>query len=155
MNKRLSIQEETENAPASITIGKDEEFEEALAEAVGEGLEYISEAVAPILRIYLSDAMSIDVTVLKSRLNDNDAKALQQGLEKMLGFGARIFEKKMLVNLQSKLGLRYQVERNFVFSEEVKKARRLFENSRSVQYGKSIANDSDDEQGNTNSTTEK
>jgi len=155
LNKRLSIQEETENAPASITIGKDEEFEEALAEAVGEGLEYISEAVAPILRIYLSDAMSIDVSMLKSRLNDNDAKALQQGLEKMLGFGARIFEKKMLVNLQSKLGLRYQVERNFVFSEEVKKARRLFENSRSVQYGKSIANDSDDEQGNTNSTTEK
>ena len=152
MNKRLSIQEETENAPASITIGKDEEFEEALAEAVGAGLEYISEAVAPILRIYLSDAMSIDVSMLKSRLNDNDAEALQNGLENMLGFGARIFEKKMLLSLQSKLGLRYQFERNFVFSEEVKKARNFFEN-KSCNW-KVITDEPDDKQGNASSTRE-
>jgi len=123
----LPEEEETETRKVCITIGKEAIFEQAFAEAVGEGLEYISESVAPVLRIYLSDAMSVDIGLIKSRLNTDDADALEKGLEKILGFGARIFEKKMLLSLQAKLGLQCEIERNFGFSKEVKKIRNLYE----------------------------
>jgi len=127
MKKQFVDPEEAESKTVCITIGKENIFEEAFAESVGQGLEYISEAVAPILRIYLSDAMSVDIGLIKSKLGAEDAEALEEGLEKILGFGARVFEKKMLTSLQSKLGLQYEIDRNFGFAKEVKRARTLYE----------------------------
>lgn len=112
------------------------EFEVAFARSVSEGLELISDAVAPILRIFLSDAMSFDSVRTKSRMGTEDAKPLQEGLEKILGFGAKVFEKKILTNLQSKLGLNYELDRNFEFSKEVERARKLYIEKLSAFQGK-------------------
>ena len=127
-----------------IDMGTSNEFEAAFARSVSEGLEAISEAVAPILRIFLSNAMTVDCVMTKSRMGPEDAKPLEEGLEKILGFGAKVFEKKMLTNLQARLGLCYDIDRNFEFSKEVEKARNLYLEKFSNQIKKATEDSSND-----------
>ncbi len=114
-------------------------FDKIFAEAVYEGLSFIGSLVAPVVLLYLEnsglmkskldplqDAMVSDSGLMKSKLNMQDAIALEEGLERIFGFGAKVFEKKILDILYAKLQLDKEIEQNFVFAAEVKKASELY-----------------------------
>lgn len=129
MNKKTRLVQPTEE---SVCIPLDEtdatsEFERAFAKAVCKGLETISDTVAPVLRIYLDDAMAIEVGLIKSRMNVENARVLERGLERVFGFGARVFEKKILENLYANLALEIGIPRNFSFSKSVEHAKKHYE----------------------------
>ena len=109
------------------TFGTANEFDEVFATAVYETLSWTSSFVAPVLHIYLHDAMTFEFGQRKSRLGIQDAKNLEKGLEKIFGFGAKIVEYRILGTLYSRLGLKEEIEQGFKFSGEVEKARKLFE----------------------------
>jgi len=111
----------------SLEATETSEFERALAQAVCKGLEAISDTVAPVLRIYLDDAMAIEIGLIKSRISVKNAKLLERGLEKVFGFGARVFEKKILENLHANLALEIEIPPNFNFSKSVELAKELYE----------------------------
>jgi len=130
MNKRTRLVQSSDGA---VCVSLDEpdvttsEFEQAFSKAICKGLETISDTVAPVLRIYLDDAMAIEVGLIKSRMNVKNAKLLEKGLEKVFGFGARVFEKKILENLHANLALETDIPRNFSFSKSVEQAKKQFE----------------------------
>jgi len=114
-------------------------FDKIFAEAVYEGLSLIDRLVAPMVLLYLEnsglmkskldplqDAMVHDSGLMKSKLNMQDAIALEKGLENIFGFGAKVFEKKILDILYAKLQLNKEIEQNFEFATEVKKASELY-----------------------------
>lgn len=102
------------------------EFDEVLAEAVYEGLSWISNLVAPALQAYLQDATTIEVGLRKPKLNTQDAKVLQKSLERIFGFGAKVIEYRILEILYAKLRMGKEIEQNFNFSSEVEKAKQLY-----------------------------
>lgn len=114
-------------------------FDEIFAEAVYEGLSVIGTLVAPVVLMYLEndgliksklnplqDAMVIERGLMKSKLSIQDAIALEKGLEKIFGFGAKVFEKKILDILYAKLQLTKEIEQSFEFANEVKEASELY-----------------------------
>lgn len=114
-------------------------FDEIFAEAVYEGLSVIGGLVAPVVLMHLEnsglmksklspleDFRVLDSGLMKSKLNMQDAIALEKGLEKIFGFGAKVFEKKILDILYAKLQLNKEIEQNFEFANEVKKASELY-----------------------------
>jgi len=117
----------TPTEPAYITLNHETDFEEALSQAINEGLACISSTVAPVLRAYLEDAVSWESGFLKSRSTIKDVGILEKGLERMFGFGAKVFEKKILDALYVKLSLDPTTRQNLSFLEAVKKAREIFE----------------------------
>jgi hypothetical protein len=113
--------------PAYITLDHETDFEEALSQAINEGLACISTTVAPVLRAHLDDAVTWEIGLVKSRSTIKDAGALEKGLEKMFGFGAKVFEKKILDALYVRLSLDPTNRQNLSFLEAVKKAKEIFE----------------------------
>lgn len=113
--------------PAYVTLNDKVEFENALSQAINEGLASISTIVAPVLRAYLDDAVIYEIGLMKSRSTIKDVKALEKGLEKMFGFGAKVFEKKILEALYTKLSLNPEIRHTLSFSEAVKKAKKIFD----------------------------
>jgi hypothetical protein len=111
----------------SLTSTMTKEFDEIFAEAVYETLSWTSCFVAPVLHVYLHDAMASEIGLRKSKLSIQDARDLENGLEKIFGFGAKIVEYRILGTLYTKLRLKEQLEQNFKFSSEVEKARKLYE----------------------------
>jgi hypothetical protein len=122
-NKSNEIFEE----PVYVTLDCESEFEKALSQAIGEGLTCISTIVAPVLRAYLDDAVSCEIGRMKSRSTVKDIRALEKGLEKMFGFSAKVFEKKILEALYAKLSLNMEPQQNISFLESVKKAKAMFD----------------------------
>jgi hypothetical protein len=104
---------------------KAENFEENLAEAVYEGLSWVSNVVAPALETYLQDALTIETGLRKAKLNIQDCENLAKALEKAFGFGAKVVEHKIIKILHSKLGVNKAIEADFKFSDEVRMARDL------------------------------
>jgi len=104
-----------------------DKFDEIFAEAVYEGLSWISCVVAPVLHIYMEGAMTFEIGLRKSKLSIQDAKTLEKSLEKIFGFGARVIEYRILKILYAKLKLKKEFEQNFKFSNEVEKAKELYE----------------------------
>jgi hypothetical protein len=120
----------TVSAPADEgrTLRKDE-FDGIFAESVYEGLRWTSGLVANILRSFLQDAMTYETGWGKSKRSIKDAATLEKGLERIFGFGAKVFEKKILEILYEKLQLNehsQQLGHDFKFSKEVKRAKKLF-----------------------------
>jgi hypothetical protein len=103
------------------------DFEEALSQAINEGLACISTTVAPVLRAHLDDAVTWEIGFVKSRSTIKDVGTLEKGLEKMFGFGAKVFEKKILDALYTRLSLDPQTRQNLSFLDAVKKAKEIFE----------------------------
>jgi len=114
-------------------------FDEIFAEAVYEGLSVISSLVAPVVLMYLEnsglmkaklspleDAMVLEKGLMKSKLNMQDAIALEKGLGRIFGFGAKVFEKKILDVLYAKIQLNKEIGQSFKFANEVKKASELY-----------------------------
>ena len=126
-------------AVVSTDCGKDEvaptwksEFNEIFAESVYEGLQWTSGLVANILRSFLQDAITYETGWGKSKRNIEDAETLEKGLERIFGFGAKVFEKKILDILYTKLQLDTHTKNfghDFKFSKEVKKAKKLFKSN--------------------------
>ncbi len=100
-------------------------FEENLAEAVYEGLSWVSNVVAPALETYLQDALTIETGLRKAKLNIQDCENFEKALEKAFGFGAKVVEHKIIKILHSKLGVNKAIEADFKFSDEVRMARDL------------------------------
>lgn len=108
-------------------LKEEEKFEKSFAEAVYDGLSWISSLVAPVLRIYLKDAMTLEIGLRHHKLTVKDAKNLEKGLEKAFGFGAKVFEKRILESLYVKLGLDEEIREDFRFSKEIMRAKKLYE----------------------------
>jgi len=106
---------------------KTEEFEETLAEAVYEGLSWVSNIVAPTLDLCIQGSTTVEIGLRRTRLNMDDCEYFEKGLEKVFGFGAKLIEHKILGILQSKLGVTREIEQSFKFSDEVKMTKKLYE----------------------------
>lgn len=119
-----------------------EEFEEKLAEAVYEGLEWVSGVVTSIIDMYIQTASgssrvtNIEMGLRRSRLSMHDCENLEKGLEKAFGFGAKVVEYKILRILHSKLGVNKSIEASFSFSDEVRTARELHNSTLHAQNTK-------------------
>jgi hypothetical protein len=113
--------------PIYVASDFETDFDKALSQAISEGLACISTIVAPVLRAYLDDAVICEIGHMKARSTAKDVKALEKGLEKMFGFGAKVFEKKILEALFVKLSLNLEPQQNLSFLESVRKARAIFE----------------------------
>jgi hypothetical protein len=112
------------------TFRETDEFEEILAEAVYEGLSWVSSIVAPALETCVQGATTVEIGLRKTRLNTRDCDALEKGLERVFGFGAKVVESRILKVLHSKLGVSKEIEPRFKFSDEVKAARKLYKPKR-------------------------
>jgi hypothetical protein len=117
------LRSEDQNLDSPMT----KEFDEIFAEAVYETLSWTSCFVAPVLHVYLHDAVNWEFGARKSNVSIQDAKDLEKGLEKIFGFGAKIVEYRILGTLYAKLRLRETIEQNSKFSIEVERAKRLYE----------------------------
>jgi hypothetical protein len=113
--------------PVYMALNDEIDFENALSQAINEGLASISTIVAPVLRAYLDDAVTYEIGRMKSKSTIKDVRTLQKGLEKMFGFGAKVFEKKILEALYTKLSLSLETRQNLSFLEAVKKAKQAFD----------------------------
>ncbi len=101
------------------SIRETEDFEESLAESVYEGLSWVSCVVASTLELYVQGARNHEIGWRKSKLRVDDCENLEKGLEKALGYGAKIVEYKILKILHSKLGTSRDITDDFKFTEEV------------------------------------
>jgi len=129
MNKR-SKSDEIFAERVYVPLNDEMDFEGILSQAINEGLTCISTIVAPVLRAYLDDAVAIEIGWMKSGSSDKDVKNLEKGLEKLFGFGARVFEKRILEALYTKLSLDLETDHSFSLSEGVEKARKIYESKR-------------------------
>lgn len=127
---------ETLTVPVFINLSDGADFERILSQAINEGLTSISTIVAPVLRTYLDDAIVSEVGHMKSRSSIKDLKALENGLEKMFGFGAKVFEKKILECLCTKLSIDMETKENLRFSETIEKMKRIYESRMEKKTGK-------------------
>jgi hypothetical protein len=121
-----SRQKGTYTEPVCVTLTSEIDFEEALSQAINEGLATISTIVTPVLRAYLDDAVTYEIGRMKARSTIKDIRTLQKGLEKMFGFGAKVFEKKILESLYAKLSLTLETRHNLSFVQAVRKAEAAF-----------------------------
>lgn len=112
--------------PKEATLGETDEFEEILAEAVYEGLSWVSSILAATLDAYIQGATTIEIGLRKARLNMRDCQNLEKNLERVLGFGAKVVEFRILQVLNTKLGVSDEITSGFKFSDEVEKARKLY-----------------------------
>lgn len=113
-------------------------FDEVFAEAVYEGLSMMGSLIASVVLMHLEnsglvksklsmqDTMILESGLMKSKLSMQDAIALEKGLDKIFGFGAKVCEKKILEVLYTKIQLNKEIEQNFEFANEVKKAGELY-----------------------------
>lgn len=99
---------------------KKSRFSVVLAESVVEGLNSISPTIHFVTLFYLDKYKSIS-----SNVYIDDPDAIDEGLREIFGFGAKVIEKKILEFLYSKLEVPQIVRDDFVFSEEVKRAKKL------------------------------
>jgi hypothetical protein len=113
--------------PVYMALNGEIDFEKALSQAINEGLASISTIVAPVLRAYLDDAVFYEIGRMSMRSTMKDVRKLERGLEKMFGFGAKVFEKKILNSLYTRLSLKSENSQNLSFSQEVKKAKEAFD----------------------------
>jgi len=115
---------------AYIALDDEADFENALSQAINEGLSSISTIVAPVLRAYLDDALFYEIGRMKTRSTIKDARKLERGLEKMFGFGAKVFEKRILESLYTRLSLRLETGQNLSFLQAVEKAKEAFDSKK-------------------------
>lgn len=116
--------------PVYMALESEMDFEKALSQAINEGLGSISTIVAPVLRSYLDNAVIYEIGRMKRRSTIKDVRNLERGLEKMFGFGAKVFEKKILESLYIRLSLRLETPQNLTFSQAVKKAKEAFDSKK-------------------------
>jgi hypothetical protein len=95
-------------------------FSVVLTESIVEGLNSISPTIHFVTIFYLSKYKAIP----SNEYIDNP-EAIDQGLREIFGFGAKVIEKKILEFLYTKLEVPQIVRDDFVFSEEVKRAKKL------------------------------
>jgi hypothetical protein len=128
LERKDRSKEQPQNAvPVFLDLDNEMSFERILTKAVNEGLTSISNIVAPVLRIYLDDAVTTEIGCMKSESTLKDIKALEKGLERIFGFGAKVFERKILMNLYAMLSLNFDPEQSLSFLGAVKKARKIYE----------------------------
>jgi len=113
--------------PVYMALDSETDFEKALSQAINEGLGSISTIVAPVLRSYLDNAVIYEIGRMKKRSTIKDVRNLEKGLEKMFGFGAKVFEKKILESLYVRLSLKLVTPQDLTFSQAVKKAKEAFD----------------------------
>ncbi len=118
---------ETTTEPIYVTLTERKDFDTELSYAISEGLETISAVVAPVLRAYLDDAVKCEIGRMKAKSTLKDVKALEKGLQRMFGFGAKVFEKKILEILYARLSIDFEPKRSCSFSDAVRKAKRKFD----------------------------
>jgi hypothetical protein len=124
---------EAANATEDATLKETAKFEEILAESFFEGLSWFNSTLAPVLDTHIRGASTVEIGVRKTRLNIRECEDLEKGLERVFGSGAKIVESKILKILNSKLRVSREIEPNFNFSDEVKKARKEYKSKRLVQ----------------------
>lgn len=118
--------EKVTDGTIDATLRETDEFEEILAEAVYEGLTWVSSILAAAFDEYIQGATAIEIGMRKARLNVRDCRNLEKSLERVLGFGAKVVEFKILQVLNTKLGVSEEITLDFKFSDEVDKARKLY-----------------------------
>lgn len=89
---------------------KKEEFENLFMEAVDEGLKSLGESVRHMIFFHLENLYSI-----KRQDIPKKPEAFAEGLEKIFGVGALVLEKVIVKTLYSKLGLKYEEQKDFVY----------------------------------------
>lgn len=88
MNKESQLSEiftEAKNEGEDVALIEEDKFDEVFAQSVYEGLSWISNLVAPVLHMYLHDAMNPDIGFGKKKLDVRFAEILEKSLERMLG----------------------------------------------------------------------
>ena len=116
--------------PVCVTSSGETDFERALSQAINEGLASISTIVAPVLRAYLDDAVVYEIGRMRSRSTPKDVKDLERGMEKVFGFGAKVFERKILESLYARLSLTPKTRQNLSFSQAVREAKKAFDSKK-------------------------
>jgi len=94
---------------------KQDEFEKLFMEAVDEGLKSLGESVRQMIFYHLENTYSV-----KRQDIPKKPKAFAEGLEKIFGVGALVLEKIIVKTLYSKLGLKYEDKKDFVFIDYLK-----------------------------------
>jgi hypothetical protein len=95
-------------------------FDVVLTESVVEGLNSISPSIHSVTLFYLKKNKSIPLDGYIA-----DAKAIDEGLKEIFGFGAKVIEKKILEFLYLKLEVPLRIRDDFDFTDEVKRAQKL------------------------------
>lgn len=102
-------------------------FNAFLVAAIQEGLNSIGPSISDIVLFHLQRSNSIRFDQLSV-----DPEALDDGLKKIFGFGARVIERRILEVLYVKLDVNIQLSEDFEFTEEVRKAHKLLNASNPV-----------------------
>jgi len=106
----------------------EEEFAKILMEAIDYGLVFLGESARKAIYFYLES----DYSLTKEKVPEN-AEAFVNGLENIFGAGALVIERAILRNLHSKLGLKYEENKNCRFIEYLKKTKEIWFNSHETQ----------------------
>ena len=95
-------------------------FNAVLVQAVQEGLDNIGPCISEAVLVHLQN-----VDAFHSHEQSIDPEALDCGLKKIFGYGAKLIEKRILEVLYRKLENPRKIGDDFTFSEEVKKAQKI------------------------------
>jgi len=95
-------------------------FNAFLVAAIQEGLNSIGPSISDIVLFHLQrhNAIRFDQSSI-------DPEAFDDGLKRIFGFGAKVIERRILEVLYMKLDATIQLNEDFEFTEEVKKAHKL------------------------------
>lgn len=109
----------------SAMNSKKPKFNVILFQAVYEGLNSIGTSVPSAILPYLERDGSIGPGHVI-----NDAKAFDEGLKKIFGFGAKVIEKKILEILYAKLQIPQQIEDSFSFPEKIQNVQNMLQSTK-------------------------
>ena len=104
-------------APETFAISSKHNFEEALLEAVDEGLSFLGESGKMAVYYHAERLYGIKKWEIPFRVED-----FAEALEKIFGLGARLIEIQIMKSLYSKIGahLRWDEKLDISFTEYVK-----------------------------------
>lgn len=108
---------------------KQEEFEKLFMEAVDEGLKSLGESSRHMIFFHLENSYS-----LKRHDIPKKPEAFAEGLEKIFGVGALVLEKIIVKILYSKLGLNYEEQKDYSFTDYLRNFRTLKEDQNNSEH---------------------
>jgi len=94
---------------------KPEEFEKLFMEAVDEGLKSLGESGRHMVFYHLERSYSI-----KRQDIPKKPEAFAEGLKKIFGEGATVLEKIIIKKLYSKLGLKYENQKDYALADYIR-----------------------------------
>jgi len=100
-----------------------DQFAKILIESVDYSLLLLGESARKAVYFHLER----DYSITREKVPEN-IEAFVNGLESLFGAGALVIERSILDNLHSKLGLKYEEKKNFIFIDSLNRAKEMLLN---------------------------